>query len=738
MVVLGVLCCIAAGTASAATTYTCSLSVAGQSSNTINANVLDPITFVVGVAPGVPDGGSVELLTANGYGFNFYDSSITPTGATFDWLAQAGLYDVRAIVMDSNGITVCTSLNDVVINVATPQALTTVTSVTLSPPSPGSGAQATATAHITVSQSSAYTLSGNVVFYGDSAQYGATPIVPIDSTHGIATFDITTPSSTGSHIISAWYLGDEHFAPSSGAVSIGVVKAEPTLTNVHGTPTHYKGSTTLSAQLLDGGVGVPGRTIDFTTSTGETCSAVTDTSGVAACTPYAVNHAAGNYTVTASFAGDSAYAPLTGSGPLAVTAANTTIAYAGPPAAAVNQPVTLSATLFDEDGNALQGEHVTLAFHGGADSCVATVQASGSAACTIANVAEAPGSYLVDVTYAGSPGFYNGAATTGAIDVVTGIPTTLTFVPSGLPVVPGLPTPVKFRLTDPSGPVANATVAITFAGVTQTATTNAGGYAVVFAVAPPVGGPAPAGATFTADGTHLGSIGSGMITVLPAPTVIKVTNVQPIQQGTKPTLSANLKLWNGAPLAHELVTLSAGGSSCTAYTDASGNASCQVTTPVAGPSRDLTITASFAGEPGVLLASKDCADGFVWSFLGGGTFVRGDRDLDDGVLFWGAQWAKTNPLSHGSAPDAFKGFAGTVSTPTQCTISWTTRPGNSTPPPKGPLPAYMAVVVSSSITKSGSSISGDVKKIVIVKTAPGYDSNPGHAGTGVVVGTVCG
>jgi hypothetical protein len=50
----------------------------------------------------------------------------------------------------------------------------------------------------------------------------------------------------------------------------------------------------------------------------------------------------------------------------------------------------------------------------------------------------------------------------------------------------------------------------------------------------------------------------------------------------------------------------------------------------------------------------------------------------------------------------------------------------------------MAVIVSSSIKQSGSTISGDVAKIVIVKTDGGYDSNPGHAGTGTVVATVDG
>jgi len=50
----------------------------------------------------------------------------------------------------------------------------------------------------------------------------------------------------------------------------------------------------------------------------------------------------------------------------------------------------------------------------------------------------------------------------------------------------------------------------------------------------------------------------------------------------------------------------------------------------------------------------------------------------------------------------------------------------------------MGVVVSSAVVQSGSLISGDVPKIVVVKTYPGYGPDPGHAGTGTVVAVFCG
>jgi len=121
---------------------------------------------------------------------------------------------------------------------------------------------------------------------------------------------------------------------------------------------------------------------------------------------------------------------------------------------------------------------------------------------------------------------------------------------------------------------------------------------------------------------------------------------------------------------------------------------------------------------------------------GGGAFVLGDRSATGSVTFWGSQWAKANVLSGGAAPSSFKGFASTPAAPA-CGSMWSTGPGNSSSPPSGPLLPYIAVIVTSSISKSGSSISGGTAHLVIVRINPGYTGDPGHPGTGTVVGTIC-
>jgi len=129
----------------------------------------------------------------------------------------------------------------------------------------------------------------------------------------------------------------------------------------------------------------------------------------------------------------------------------------------------------------------------------------------------------------------------------------------------------------------------------------------------------------------------------------------------------------------------------------------------------------------------------VFAFApGGGAFVIGDRNsaTNTVVTFWGAMWWKLNSLSGGASPSSFKGFAKNPTSPS-CSVGWSTDPGNTAPPPPGPLPAYMGVLVTSSTSKSGTRISGNTTHIVVVQTNAGYAPDPSHPGTGRVAAQYC-
>ena len=188
----------------------------------------------------------------------------------------------------------------------------------------------------------------------------------------------------------------------------------------------------------------------------------------------------------------------------------------------------------------------------------------------------------------------------------------------------------------------------------------------------------------------------------------------------------------GAPLADFTATVDWGDGTTTAGT---------ISGPTGGPFTvhgnhtydtlgEKVVTVHVVDEGG----SQDTARSpvVVYAHPEGGDFVVGDRSATARVTFWGAQWAKVNALSGGDGPAAFKGFANGV---VPVTASWTTDPGNSSKPP-ATVPSYMAVIVATKVTQAGSVISGDLPRLVIVKTDGGYNPNPGHAGTGVVVTTV--
>jgi hypothetical protein len=110
------------------------------------------------------------------------------------------------------------------------------------------------------------------------------------------------------------------------------------------------------------------------------------------------------------------------------------------------------------------------------------------------------------------------------------------------------------------------------------------------------------------------------------------------------------------------------------------------------------------------------------------------------VTFWSSEWYLANALSGGPAPESFKGFVNGLSvTPPVCGAPWTTRQGGNSvaPPAAGDIPAYMGVVVSTGVAKSGPVTAGDTARIVVVQTNPGYAPNPGHSGTGTVVAQYC-
>ncbi|HEX8139760.1 MAG TPA: PKD domain-containing protein [Pyrinomonadaceae bacterium] len=409
---------------------------------------------------------------------------------------------------------------------------------------------------------------------------------------------------------------------------------------------------------------------------------------------------------------------------------------------------TLTVTAQDARGNLLQGREVTF-----------EVLSGPHAGLSGTTTTDAQG--LAQFTYDGSRAgtdtvvarFVNSAGRSQTSNTVTTEWEASAITPTLLSVSPASGTyggtvELSARLTANDAPLGGRDVTFTLNGVAVgVARTDAGGVATLANVS--LAGinagtyPNAVAARFSGDTGHAAGDGTATLTVGRATSRV-ITYGKMFANGGPVVLTASLLDSNSLPVANRALTLTLGegasAQACAATTDAAGLASCRIER-VAQPLGPGTVLGRFAGDANYL-PSASVAATLIFDYpkgTAGGSFIIGDLNAAVGrqVTFWGAQWLKMNALSGGAAPSSFKGFANQTSTsPATCGGTWTTGPGNSSGPPSS-LPSYMAVIVSSSITKTGSIISGNVSRIVIVKTNPGYDSNLGHAGTGTVVAVWC-
>jgi len=224
------------------------------------------------------------------------------------------------------------------------------------------------------------------------------------------------------------------------------------------------------------------------------------------------------------------------------------------------------------------------------------------------------------------------------------------------------------------------------------------------------------------------------------------------QEGEEITVPAGTAVTDQGTLSGENVSTAVGTVSYSVYSDpecsklVANAGTVKVSEGEVPPSEPQTLStpgtyywqASYSGDAANEPSVSECGTEIEVVTGLRGSFVIGDKGaaLGASVSFWDAQWRKLNPLSSGIAPASFKGFAASPPSVT-CGTSWTADPGNSTPPPAGPLPAYIRVIVASKIGQSGSTISGNTLHVDLVKVNPGYSPNPGHSGTGTIVSQIC-
>ena len=422
--------------------------------------------------------------------------------------------------------------------------------------------------------------------------------------------------------------------------------------------------------------------------------------------------------------------------------AATSLTNSGPTSDEYSDPVAVSATL-TSGGSPVANKTITFTLNG-AQTCNGLTNASGVASCMITPT-ETPGAYALVESFAGDTS-YNASSANVSFNVnkenshtsYLGVTTSDyddAFVASA-------------SLTDPDDNsiiLSGKTVTFVLGAGTGTETcsamTNATGVASCNLTPNQAAGPYSMSATFPGDAFVQGSSVTGAFTITKEQDTVAFTAGSPtvIANGHSTTFSATLKEDGVTPIAGRSVsiTLGTGGSAqtCTASpTNASGTASCSIT-----PNQPLgpnTVSVSFAGDA-FYLPSSGSESVISFAFLASGSMAIGNLNAVVGasVEFWGPDWATTNALTGGAAPDAFKGFANKA--PQACGGTWTSAPANSSVPP-ATVPAFMGVIAPSSVVQNGAMMAGNDPIIVVVQVNPNtYGPAVGLAGTGTVVATYC-
>lgn len=538
--------------------------------------------------------------------------------------------------------------------------------------------------------------TGTVTFLDSGTSMGTAPV----EADGTATL---TPGTlpTGDHSIVARYEGDAHNLGSSSATYSGTIAAPPavrTLLDVRYEPKPLAPgeSATLWAHVYQPYAQLQppaGAGVQFWIKNGTTQQMVGDTVGVdsGGYTTAGVNagRPAPGAQIFATYVGDDAHSAQ--SDPISIEYASGIVVHAPSRTIAYGDAVpTLSAT-----------------YSGGTPDVAARCT-------TTATSASLPGDYPVTCADASSSSsaisYVDGTLTIAKKALTVTAPSATIVYGDPLPAL--TPTYTGFASGDGPGSLAAAPTCTT----TATSASGAGAY--------------PVACSGGADPRYLFVYRAGTLTVQPASVTVTPSVNAAVETKAPVEVSATVTSARG-PAAGVTVSFTLAGGTCSAVTGGDGTATCRLT-PTGGTGT-ATLTATAAADAHYL-GDTGTRTTLLYAFpRSGGTFAIGDRSDVAGahVTFWASQWAKKNSLSGGAAPSSFKGYA--LSGSLHAGGAWLGRTGNSVRPPDGPLPTYIGVIVTSSARQFRSTILGDVVRIAVVKVDPGYDDDPGHAGTGVVV-----
>jgi len=414
-----------------------------------------PVTFTVSV----PTTGTVAatgkvniVITPVGLAAPTYPLTVTLAGNPATGTANistlpVGSYNATATYAgDSNYGATTASL-------ATPQVVSQVSTTTAvtAAPNPGiAGKPITITATVTPASGTVtptgtvtftYTLNGNTVTLGTG---------PITLVKGVATVNATL--AAGTYPIVATYSGDANDAAGTPGTLSLVVNAATTTTAVTATPAAATvGGTITFSAVVTGSGPTPTGTVTFTaTGTGGTVNLPTGTLDATGKTSVTYSTlAAGTYTITATYSGDSDNGGSSGTTTVTVgLIPTTTDLTAGVGTGADPSSILIAIVQNSGSAGATPVPTGTVTFTSGTTTGTATLDANGVATFTPTNLGS--GSYTFNAAYSGDS-LHSPSQATASVSITAAGPSYTLTVPSTMSVATTQNATVTVSLQSVSG-----------------------------------------------------------------------------------------------------------------------------------------------------------------------------------------------------------------------------------------------------------------------------------------------
>ncbi len=424
--------------------------------------------------------------------------------------------------------------------------------------------------------------TGNMTFYN-----GAAALATVALSSGQAAYTAAF-ASPGPQALQAVYSGNNNYAASSSAVVSEIVGTPVTLTSSLN-PAPFNQSATFTATVAGTG-GTPTGTVTFmdgTTSLGTIRLA----NGTAAVTK---SLTAGTHSITATYNGDSNFAPGFAALTEAVSQASTTALVSSANPASPNEPITYTATVTGQYGGVVTG---TVAFMQGTSPVTWGTATLVNGVAILSNTFNKANTYAITAVYLGGPS-YQGSTSAALNQVVSGnqsVSTTTGLVSSGSPSIVNQPVTFTATVTPASGAIPNGETVTFYNGTNTLGTgTTANGVAVLTTSSLPVATNSIT-ATYAGDATYQGSTSKVVKQVVqlgPTNTTLS-SSANPSIYGQPVTFSVAVAPQSGPGTPTGTVLLKNGGTVINSITLSNGTGSYTTSTLGAG---SYSMTASYTGD----------------------------------------------------------------------------------------------------------------------------------------------